>query len=486
MSRNPRTARVVVPPLRRRMLFALFAAGILTLAGCATVNVDQRIAKVDQDAKAFTQGQLSLRRSDAARNEAQSAAAKLLEAPLSRDSAVRLALVNSSEMQAMLAEAWMNAATSAQMSRIANPVFTFERLSNPVELDYGRLLAFGLLDVLTLPQRLRVANAKLEQQQIETTIAVIDRVTQVRLAWTSAVAAEQSLAYAKQVLDAAEASAELARRMQQVGNFNKLQRARQQAFYADAVAQFAIAKQRTVSAREALIRAMGLSDTQAEQLKLPARLPDVPTAPRSPEDVSRAASVNRLDAKLSASMLNAAAQGERLSWLTSLTDIELAGARNTAVERADGHATRTRGYEIEVRVPLFDVGDLQRQAMSAQALAALNRHEATLRAAGSHLRESYAAYRTTYDIAKHFRDEVVPLRKLINEENVLRYNGMIIGVFELLADTRDQIASVIAAIEAQQQFWLADAALEATIIGKPMSMSVGSPSPPSGGGSAAH
>jgi outer membrane protein TolC len=485
MKRADRKSSATLVP-RHQIALALVAVGSMTLTGCATVNIEQRLAKVDQDAAAFTQGQLALRRSDAARNAAQSTADQLLEAPLTRDGAVRLALINSADLQAILAEAWSTAATSAQASRIANPVFTFERLSNPVELDYGRLLAFGLFDVLTLPQRLRVANAKLEQQQVETTIAVIDRITQVRYAWTTAVTAEQSLTYAKQVLEAAEASAELARRMQRVGNFNKLQRARQQAYYADAVAQLAIAKQRAVSSREALVRGLGLSDAQAERLKLPDRLPDMPAAPRTPDEVSRTASVNRLDTKLSAAILNAAIPAERLGFFTSLTDIELAGTRNTAVERADGHATRTRGYEIDVRIPLFDFGDLRRQAMSANSLAALNRHEATLRAAGSHLRESYAAYRTTYDIAKHYRDEVVPLRKLINEENVLRYNGMIIGVFELLADTREQIVSVMSAIEAQHQFWLADAALEATIIGKPMSMSVGFVPAASGGGDAPH
>ena len=76
-------------------------------------------------------------------------------------------------------------------------------------------------------------------------------------------------------------------------------------------------------------------------------------------------------------------------------------------------------------------------------------------------------------MSQHYRDEVVPLRKLISEENLLRYNGMLIGVFDLLADTRDQIDSVMAAISAQQQFWLADAALQASIIGKPTTAFVG-------------
>ena len=68
---------------------------------------------------------------------------------------------------------------------------------------------------------------------------------------------------------------------------------------------------------------------------------------------------------------------------------------------------------------------------------------------------------------KGYRDEIVPLRKTMAEENMLRYNGMFIGVFELLADTRDQISSVMAAINASQQFWLADAALAASLTGRP-------------------
>ena len=53
----------------------------------------------------------------------------------------------------------------------------------------------------------------------------------------------------------------------------------------------------------------------------------------------------------------------------------------------------------------------------------------------------------------------MPLRKQIADENLLRYNGMLIGVFELLLDARTQIASVNASIEALRDFWLAQADL---------------------------
>lgn len=61
----------------------------------------------------------------------------------------------------------------------------------------------------------------------------------------------------------------------------------------------------------------------------------------------------------------------------------------------------------------------------------------------------------------------MPLRKAISDEMLLKYNGMLTGVFDLLADAREQIASVAQLIEAQRDFWLADAALQSTLLGKP-------------------
>ena len=81
------------------------------------------------------------------------------------------------------------------------------------------------------------------------------------------------------------------------------------------------------------------------------------------------------------------------------------------------------------------------------------------------MREAYSAYRTTYDVAKHYRDEVVPLQKKISEETLLRYNGMLMSVFELLADARAQVTGVNAAIEAQRDYWIAETDLQAAISG---------------------
>ena len=120
-------------------------------------------------------------------------------------------------------------------------------------------------------------------------------------------------------------------------------------------------------------------------------------------------------------------------------------------------------------------------------MAAVNRTAQLAVEATSQVRETYGAYRTAFDVARHYMEEVVPLRKTISEENQLRYNGMLIGVFELIADAREQISSVNQALEAQRDFWLADAALQATLIGKPVgSITFQASSAAPAGGDAGH
>lgn len=446
---------------------ALSALGLAVLTGCASVSLDQNINRVNDEAGSFTGGKLALARTLDERDQRAQAAQALLAETLNQKDAVQLALVNSPSLQALLAQGWAESADAAQVGRIANPIFSFERMTAGTELDLGRALSFGLLDLLTLPSRYSVATRRIEQSQLRLTSDVVDQVTRVRQAWVRAVAAQQSLKYAKQVYDSAEAGAELAKRMQSVGNFNRITRAREQAFYADAATRLSTAQHQVTASREELVRLLGLDESQAQALKLPERLPDLPKQALDPQAVGSLATKARLDIRLAQTALDGAAKAQGLNMVTSFTDIELTGRRNTTFDNAEGTRSTARGWEIDVRLPLFDWGGMQRDAMNARTLAAANQLEGTVRSAGSSLRESYSAYRTAYDVARHYRDEVVPVRKVIAEENQLRYNGMLISAFELLADARDQVGAVTAALDSQQQFWLADAALQASVIGRP-------------------
>jgi len=475
-------------PVKTWRLAAIAATAALVSA-CAAPDIDLAVQEANRAAPQFTGGKIELSRTDLQRQAREQVSEQVLAKPLGMDDAVRLALANSPALQALVAQSWSDLAEANQSGRIANPVFTFERLRVGDATEIGRLLSFGLLDLLTLPRRMEIAGNQQEQVKTRLGIDVVDQISQVRAAWVRAVAAQQSLTYAQQVRQSAEAGAELARRMQRVGNFTKLQRARQQAFYADAATQLAMAQQAAVATREELGRSLGLSDPQFAALKLPERLPDLPKAPRAPLDVSAAAMQQRLDVQLARLQLDIAGKAQGLKLLNSLIDMELGIRHDTASVDGRPDARESRdGYELGIRLPIFDWGQAQRAAMNAQSLAAANRYDSVARAASSHLRQSYGAYRTAYDVARHYRDEIVPLRKTISDENVLRYNGMLIGVFELLADSRDQIASVRAAIDAMQQFWLADAGLSSTVIGKPVALAAApaSTSTASGGDGPGH
>ena len=173
----------------RQFKLAAAAVSLAVLSGCASVNFDQSLTNTNEAAADFTQGKLTLAQTKEQRDVLDQTATEILLKPIGQSDAVRLALVNSPALQAMLAQNWVDAANAAQSGRIANPVFTFERLRFVDELEIGRLLAFGLLDVLTLPQRYGIAQRQIAQAQLRLTSSVIEQVTQVRQAWVKAVAA---------------------------------------------------------------------------------------------------------------------------------------------------------------------------------------------------------------------------------------------------------------------------------------------------------
>jgi outer membrane protein TolC len=169
----------------------------------------------------------------------------------------------------------------------------------------------------------------------------------------------------------------------------------------------------------------------------------------------------RLDVQMAKRDAEATASALGLTRITRFVNVLDAGYIN----KSQSGAPRANGYEISIDLPLFDWGDARQRKAESLYLAAVNRVADRAIRARSQVRESYSTYRTSYDVARHYRDEVVPLRKKISDEVLLRYNGMLASVFELLADAREQANSVNAAIEAQRDYWLADTDLRMAISG---------------------
>jgi outer membrane protein TolC len=441
------------------------AGGLLAamlLSGCAALSPDGGFGAVREATRQLAGHEVEWARDEDTRRRLDEQVAALLARPLSMDAAVRLALLNNRSLQAAFEELGISDADRAQAGRWPNPGFSFGRSTKGDEREIERGLHIDLGRLLALPMVRQLETRRFQRAQGLATMAVLQLAADTRKAWVGAVAAEQGVRYARQVMEAAEAGAELARRMAAIGNFNKLQLAREQSFYADAALALARAEQAQLGSRERLTRLLGLWGAQAA-FQLPERLPDLPEAPRELPQIERLALEQRLDVQGARLGIEQTARQLGLTRVTRFVNVfEFGLMRNSSNE-----GPVQTGWEIGFEIPLFDWGGARvaraegvyRQAVARAAAVAID--------ARSEVREAYGAYRTAYDIARHQRDERVPLARRISDENLLRYNGMLIGVFELLADARTQIATVNAAIDAQRDFWLAQADLDMALLGKP-------------------
>ncbi len=467
-------------PARSRLPVAALLT--LILSGCATLSEDAGFAPLAQTAQSRLGKELTWQRTDADRSRVDRRVAELLQQPLSADDAVQIALLNNPGLQASFHELGIADAERVQAGRLPNPGFTFGRFRQGSSAEIDRSLQFNLVSLLMLPTLQQLESRRFEQTRGALTLGVLALASQTRKAYITALAADQTVRYTRQVQDAAEAGAELARRQAQAGNWNKLQQAREQGFYADAALNLARAEQARNAAREQLTRLMGLWGAPA-QFRLPDRLPDLPKTPDDQPDIEQTAIDQRLDVQAARAATAQLAQNLGLTRATRFVNVlELGAVRNSYSD-----ASPQRGYEVTLELPLFDWGEARvakAEAIYGQAMA---RTAQTAIDARSEVRAAYAAYRSSHDIARHYRDEIVPLQRRISEENQLRYNGMLIGVFELLADARSQIGSVNGYIEALRDFWLAQADLDMALIGPPRPTAPSAmPTATADGGAATH
>jgi outer membrane protein TolC len=440
---------------------ALAVLPALLLSGCATVTPDGGFDAVAQLAQARLGKEARIVRNDDDQRALDSLVTAKLQAPLQIDDAVQIALLNSRTLQATYWDVGIAQADLVQAGRLRNPSFSYQRTRAGSDIEIERSLGFNFLTALTAPLARRIETRRFEQAKLLVAGQMLQHALATKRAWVEAVAAMQGVAYARQVNEAAQLSSELTGRMAQVGNSSQLDLAREQAFQADAAAALVRAQKNAVAASETLTRLMGLSGANTA-FRLPDRLPDLPPAPLDLPDVEGIALRERLDIQAAELGASHTAQALGLTRVTRFINVlDLDYVRNSK----SGESTAP-GYAITLELPLFDWGTARVAKAEALYMQQVNTVAQAAIDARSEARQGYLDYRSSYDLARHYRDQVIPLRKKISDETMLRYNGMLMSVFELLADARDQATAVNGAIDALKEFWLAQTNLEAALGGR--------------------
>jgi outer membrane protein TolC len=383
------------------------------------------------------------------------------------DAAVQIALLNNKGLQAAYAEIGLSATEVWQEKLLVNPDISIGIIGvDPVRTIEGAVVS-NIFALITRPRRVAIADARFHQAQLRAAEETLRLAAETRRAWIEAVTARERVSYLNQAQDAADAASALAQKLGETGAFTKTGQAREHVFYAELAGQTAEARMQARVVKEELTRRMGLWGYDIDY-RLPGSLPPLPKGAKAKRAIEGEALRNRIDLEVARLELEALALSYGLTDATRyVTDLQLVtGVEVEREEEEDGTKTTVSPFaEVEFAIPIFDTGKARKRKAELAYMQAANLLAEKAINVRSEARSAYDVYRSRYDIARHYRNNVVPLRTKIEAESVLTYNGMITNTFELLADTRAKINSIMLSLDAKRQFWLADVNLGTAIHG---------------------
>ncbi|MFN0318503.1 MAG: TolC family protein [Burkholderiales bacterium] len=464
VSSSMNATRALAPARRRPALLASAALTLLLLSACASVQPKPGFSEVQQLAgKKITQ-QISWnqgREEDAAVAEAVRG---LLKDTLTADEAVQIALLNSPSLQAGYERLGVAQADVVQAGLLNNPVFSlsYQRAPNGVSHSKRELgVTQDFLSLLTLAPRKQLAGAAFEKAKLEAGQEILRVAAGVKTAYYTVEGDEQALELYRQVVTAAQAAAELAQRQFEAGTLSKREQRLQQAFYAQTLLDVANTEVQLASDREKLNRMLGLWGENTNW-QVPRRLPEVPSTVPVFVKLESFAIAERLDV--------AALKRERdivagsLGYTKKYRFLSVLGI-GFSYEK-DSLDEALRGPTLELGLPLFDRSQGNIARLESQLRETERRLEALAIGIRSEAREAYTRVLAAHAAVEHFKTAVLPVQQDIVGETLKFYNGMLLGIYDLLRAKQDQVAAGRDYIGAIKNYWLAYVELERVLGGR--------------------
>jgi len=430
----------------------------LILSACATVSSEQVTANVSGTVSARLEQTVDWNAGTPEDESIRTAIDQMLDGQLTIDEAVAIALINNRDLRATLERTGVARADLIEAGLLENPVFGFTILEGDVASIREYELFQELLGLFTLSARKNLAGKALERARLEVAQSALDLAAEVKQTYYGLLADKQSIQLYMQVLDATEAAAVLASRQYRAGTMSLREKAMQQSFHSQSALEGARAEARFAVDREKLNRLLGLWGSRTNWA-LPERLPDVPAEAHSETAFERRAMNERLSlAALRAEVENAymaVEYGRQTRWLSVF------GIQYTVAREADG--AYLRGPKIELGLPLFDRGQARMARLEAQLSDAENRYAQLAINVRSEVREAASRLNAAQEMLVHYRSAILPLADQVVGETLKFYNGMLLGVYELLNAKQAQIEAASDYIGVWRDFWVAWTDLELAI-----------------------
>lgn len=445
--------------MQRLLRMALI--GLLPVLGaCATVSPERVQSDLSRVVSQRAAQQVDWNADRPEDQNVRDAVQAMLADELTLNETVAIALINNRELRAALNRANIARADLVQAGLLENPTFGFSLLDGDDGVEREFTVFQDFLSVFTLAARKKLAAQELERTRLEVAQQALDLLTEVKHAYYGLVADKQAIELFGQVIDSTEAAAELAGRQHRAGTLSLREQALQQSFHAQSTLEGARAEARFGVDRERLNRLLGLwgADTG---WTLPTRLPEIPAALPPTATLESKSVGERLDLaadRAAVEAINMALDYTRQTrWLAAL------GIGFTVKRDVDG--SYARGPEIELGLPLFDRGQGRIARLEAELQEAEARYAQRTIAVRSEVRESILRARAAHGAVMHYRDAMLPLAERVVDETLKFYNGMLVGVYELLTAQQSQVNVARDYIDAWRDFWIAWTDIEHAIGG---------------------
>lgn len=393
---------------------------------------------------------------DTAQDQVQAKVHALLKEDLSLDRARAIALLNNPDLRSRMDGLGVAQADLVQAGLLTNPVlgvgFGFSRNGGGTSTEFS--LVQELVNLFTRGRRKQVASLQLEADQAEVASSALDLLASVESAYRTVQADTGMRDLDATLLDAAEASAELARRQFEAGNISELTYQTQASFAEQARLDLARAETKLIEGREGLTRLLGLWGADTEW-KLQDGLPELPHEELPLDRLESLAVSQRLDLRAAQSQAKALLEAAKLARGTRFTPNVDLGVR----AEKDAEGTRTLGPTLGIELPLFDHGQGRVARMEALARQAEDRVTARAVDIRSEVRQARERLRAARAVAEQYRDSVLPRRERVMKLAQDSYNGMLLGVYDLILAKQAQTAAYRDYLDAMRGYWTARAEL---------------------------
>ncbi|MDP3521964.1 MAG: TolC family protein [Hydrogenophaga sp.] len=278
----------------------------------------------------------------------------------------------------------------------------------------------------------------------------------VQALWSRAVLAASQARLSEEAAAAAQTGAELGRRMAQVGNWSRAQWQQEHAAWLDAQMAHDQARQQASAAREALVRELALTGTAA-QIRLPDSLPPATPLPRLDSNPDKALATLQTQASQNhPAVAQARAEAQWQAQATSPTHLTQVRA---ALAQAAEQATRAGAAQAAL-----NPAELAWSHSLERALTAEHQAQAQEAALQSQVRQAWQQLQLSQQRTTQL-SQLLTLQTELLADMQRRYNGMLKSTWDLLATARERLAVEQRLQQAQQQQWLAQAALNHLLAG---------------------